>query len=168
MSAYVIVGTLVLIAIGLGVFSQMGSYKEGYTPPSKWAASILAVVFLMFAGVTVSVALARNMHSMAERSALEAFYNDTIDSYEHTVLATGEIEISAAQPGLIDAAYFGQAEVVAATIIDLRDEISWYNRRLAWFRTFNGMWLADGFIADISSDLQPIHLTDLDKVPGSE
>ena len=72
--------------------------------------------------------------------------------------ATEAIEITAADPGLADVAYLEQGVATSQRLAELRDKVEWYNAKLQWFETFNGIWLADGFIADPPDHLKPIHL----------
>ena len=173
MSVALIVATLLLMAAATALVPRFlprplgdrGIYEGDITLP-QGGLVVLTALWTILALITVVVFAVMYFGSVGERVSLEAFYRDTIGTYEHTILATGEVEISAAQPGIIDVAYLGQAEVVGERIVELRDEIANYNRRLRWFRTFNGMFLADGFLADLPEDMKPIQLTDLDRVPG--
>ncbi len=172
MSVILIVAILLLLAAALALSSKLfprppDSSRYNQEDPTSVQGGLLAasVICGVLVLATALIFLASYFSSIGEKSSMEAFYRDTVGTYEHTILATGEVEISAAQPGLIDVAYLGQAEVVGERIVELRDEIANYNRRLRWFRTFNDLFIADGFLVDLPEDMKPIHLTDLDLVP---
>lgn len=117
---------------------------------------LLLMTFSLWAGL--------NINTKGEVASLEAFYYDTIGTYEHTISRTGSVEIPASQPGLLDVAYIGQAEVVGLRIMELRDEVAHFNRRLRWYRTFGDDFIASGFIADLPEDMRPITITELDRL----
>ncbi len=95
---------------------------------------------------------------------MEAFYQETLSAYEFTAARTGYIEISAAQPALIDVAYIGQAEVVSNRLVELRDQVAEYNGQIAWYRAFQDEIYASPFLAHLPDDLRMISITDLDAV----
>lgn len=117
---------------------------------------LLLVIFGLWAGL--------NIGSKAEVAGMEAFYYETIQAYEYTITRTGTVEISAAQPGLLDVAYLGQAGVVGLRIVELRDEVAHFNRRLRWYATFESDPIASPFLASIPDDMKPITITDLEKL----
>jgi len=90
---------------------------------------------------------------------MEAFYYDTLDSYEYTVTATGQIEITNAEPGLLDIAYQQQGVATSERLRELRDRIDWYNAKLRHYQRFNSFAIADPFLADTPVGLAPITLS---------
>jgi hypothetical protein len=89
---------------------------------------------------------------------MEAFYHDTLSAYEHTVTATGNIEITNAESGLVDIAYQEQGVATSERLRELRDRIEWFNARLWHYERFNTFFIADGFLADLPGDLAPIRI----------
>jgi hypothetical protein len=98
-------------------------------------------------------------NSIAEVARMEAFYHDTLSAYEYTVTATGDIEITNAEAGLIDIAYQEQGAATSERLRELRDRIEWYNAKLRYFERFNSLYIADPFLADLPDDLAPIKIT---------
>lgn len=119
------------------------------------ASMVLGVVFLWVMAIVYPILY---YGSSAEAAQLEAFYDDTLQAFEYTVDATEAIEITASEPGLADVAYLEQGVATSQRLAELRDKVEWYNAKLQWFEQFNGMWLADGFVADLPGHLKPIHL----------
>lgn len=148
--------TLVLVVAGAGCLSanvRTGKH-DLYGVPSSIAAGV-AVVLIFF---TVFIWLVVYVDSYSEIGSMEAFYHDTLDAYEYTVEATGEIEIVGATAGLIDIAYQGQGNVTSERLRELRNKVSWYNRQYWFYQRYNDTFFGDPFLADLPDDLRPIHL----------
>lgn len=97
--------------------------------------------------------------SVGQVARMEAFYYDTLEAYEYTVVATGQVEIASAEAGLIDVAYQGQGQAASSRLRELRDRVDWYNSELRRLDRLNDSFLAGPFLADVPDDLQPITLT---------
>ena len=97
--------------------------------------------------------------SVSEVTRMEAFYYDTLDAYEYTVVATGNIEITNADAGLVDVAYNEQGVATSNRLQELRDKIEWFNAKLRSYERFNSMFITDPFLANLPSGLAPITLS---------
>lgn len=117
---------------------------------------VTAVVMLI---VAIVVWPAVYFDSVGEVTKMEAFYHDTLESYEYTITATGDIEITNAQAGVVDVAYNQQGVATSERLKELRDKVEWFNARLRHYERFNSMFVADAFLADMPDDLVPITLS---------
>ena len=118
-------------------------------------AFVALIFFLLPLSITWSILY---MGSKGEIASLQAFYEDTISSYEYSITATGQVDIVNAEVGLIDVAYLEQGKTQSERIREFRDKIDWYNGKLRHYEVFNGMWVADPFLADVPEELKPIRL----------
>lgn len=98
--------------------------------------------------------------SVGNITEMEAFYHNTLESYQYTVRATGEIEITNAQAGLVDIAYQEQGVTTSERLRELWDRVEWFNARLRHYQRFNDMAIAAPFLADVPDDLAPIILSE--------
>lgn len=97
--------------------------------------------------------------SVGTIARMEAFYHDTLDAYEYTVTATGNIEITNAEVGLIDIAYQEQGLATSERLRELRDRVEWFNASLRRYERFNSTFIAGAFLANVPDDLAPIRIT---------
>ncbi len=97
--------------------------------------------------------------SVSEIASMEAFYRNTLDAYEYTVAATGDIDITNAEVGLIDIAYQEQGVATSERLRELRDRVEWFNAKLRHYERFNSFAIADPFLADLPDGLAPITLS---------
>lgn len=108
----------------------------------------------------------RYFTSVDEIASMEAFYHNTLDAYEYTVIATGEVNITNAETGLLDIAYKDQGVATSERLRELRDKVEWYNARFRHYERFNTFFIADSFLADLPDDLIPIRLSISEKEEG--
>lgn len=157
--------TIVTVILAI-VWNQWSRYSDGPTAFGFTVGSVLVVLFL----ISVMIGTSMRYGTTGEALSLETFYRDTLSAYEYSIKATGEIEITNADSGLVDIAYQEQGAAASLRIVELRDKVDWYNRKLRWFNHFNTMWIADGYLADLPKDLRPIELRleEMDDSAGSE
>lgn len=169
----VVIGLIVAL-LAVAILGGMGAivftrpkdntgYHQGDTTITQvLLGGVVPTVCVILILVTLGLWIGLNVSTRGEVASLEAFYYETLASYEYTAGRTGTIEISAAQPGLIDVAYMGQAEIVGMRLVELRNEVAHYNRRIRWYHAFADMPFASPFLAEVPDELHLITITDLD------
>lgn len=105
--------------------------------------------------------------SIGEIAEMEAFYDNTLSVYEYTVDKSEDITINAVKGFEFDTAkllnteglaYFELAKSVNSNLVELREAIRIYNKRLYSYRKYNAFWFTDTFLAEVPDRLKPIKL----------
>lgn len=99
-----------------------------------------------------TVAIATFAATTSEVGSLEAFHDQTLRAYGYTVSETNQIVLT--DHALTDFSDKAASERIA----ELRDEIKWYNARLAQYERFEAMPIIGAIVADVPERLQPIVL----------
>lgn len=122
-----------------------------------WSFIVFGVVFAVFS----LWAAAGNASSAGTVSRMEAFYHDTLSTYEYTIDRTEGVVIVARDSldgTLTDFTYEEQGKAVSQRIAELRDQIEQYNYDLRYLRRVNGWALFGDLWYDVPDDLKPIKL----------
>ncbi|GAI86134.1 unnamed protein product [marine sediment metagenome] len=118
-------------------------------------------IFLLILGAVIYI------DSIGDIAEMEAFQDNTLSAYEYTIEKSENITIYAIKSveedmsTLLktgDLAYFKLAESVNSNLVELRESVRIYNRRLYSYRKYNSFWFTDTFIAEVPNRLKPIKL----------
>lgn len=154
---------LLLVSISVLVWAAIGNSRERGSRDAQAGLSIFfGVVGLVATIIAILVWSTTYYDSVSEIAELEAFYNNTLSAYEYAVTATDEIEISGAEPGIIDIAHQQQAVAAAERIKELRNEVANYNTRLAKLLRWNTMIITSDLYANPPAYLKPIRIGEVD------
>lgn len=158
MFAILLVTALALIFTGSTAALVWANVEKGWHDTVGVPSCIIMLISGVLLAFTSIFWTALYVKSYGEIVGMEAFYNDTLSAYEHTITATGAVEIVEAEAGLIDIAYQGQGTAASERIKELRDKIESYNASYWHYQRFNKLFVADYFLADLPDYLHPIHL----------
>jgi hypothetical protein len=140
----------------------VGFFRNGYNDITIPCGILIGVcIFLIILGAVVYI------DSIGEVAEMEAFQDNTLSVYEYTVDKSEDITIYAIKGAegemntLLNTgnlAYFELAKSVNSNLVELRESIRVYNRRLYSYRKYNAFWFTDTFIAEVPDRLKPIKL----------
>lgn len=141
-------------------FFASGFYEDGYGPSICCVViTILLCMAIVFGGITY-------LNSIGGVAEMEAFYDNTLSVYEYTVDKSESITIYAIKDvedmstllNTGNLAYFELAKSVNANLVELREAIRTYNKRLYSYRKYNAFWFTDSFIWNVPGYLKPIKM----------
>lgn len=116
-------------------------------------ATIVALAFFLVWGVAA-------LDTRTTVNEMVAFYESNQYNYRYAVENTEDVNIVAAEPGLIDVAYLEQGKLTGVRIMEFRDQVNWYNRTLRDYRDKNTHWFLGEFYHNPPDYLKPIVLTE--------
>jgi len=132
-----------------------------------WGPSMVFVIFIVFLIVAIAAGGGVYLSSIGGVAEMEAFFDNTLSVYEYTVDKSENITIYAVRDIEKDMdailstgnlAYFELAKSVNANLVELRESIRIYNKRLYTYRKYNDFWLTDSFIFNVPEYLKPIKM----------
>jgi len=141
-------------------FFASGFFTDDYGPSIGYVViTILLCMTIVFGGVAY-------LKSIGRVAEMEAFYDNTLSVYEYTVDKSEDITIYAIKDikdmstllNTGNLAYFELAKSVNSNLVELREAIRVYNRRLYSYRKYNAFWFTDTFLAEVPDRLKPIKL----------
>lgn len=142
----------------LKIANKNGYYKPDWSVAGSSAlvaALVLSVVMVTLGITTLSLTLS----TAGEVQRLEAFYHDTLSTYEYVVDRSEQIVVRVSASEVItDFANIDQAAQVAERLRELRDRVEWYNESLRYLRQANEWPLLGEMYYDVPADLRPIIL----------
>lgn len=151
-----------VLAVVLWVLCAYLNSRAGRGYNSNWGifcgffgalATIVALMFFLVWGVMT-------LDTRTTVNEMVAFYESNQYNYRYAVENTEDVNIVAAEPGLIDVAYLEQGKLTGVRIMEFRDQVNWYNRTLRDYRDKNTHWFLGAFYHNPPDYLKPIVLTE--------
>lgn len=151
-----------VLAVVLWILCAHLNSRAGHGYSSDWGffcgffaglATIVASVFFIVWGVAA-------LDTRTTVNDMVTFYESNQHNYRYAVENTEDVNIVAAEPGLIDVAYLEQGKLTGMRIQEFRDRVNLYNRTLRNYRDKNTHWFLGAFYHNPPDYLKPIVLTE--------
>lgn len=162
MQGFLIIFVPIIVAICLWALCAMLDDNAGPHNHSQ-----LGIFFGFLGGITTVVAsvffIVWGVAALDTRTTVNdmvAFYESNQHNYRYAVENTEDVNIVAAEPGLIDVAYLEQGKLTGMRIQEFRDRVNLYNRILQNYRDKNTHWFLGAFYHNPPDYLKPIVLTE--------
>jgi len=132
-----------------------------------WGPNMIFFTLIVLLIIAIPVGGGVYLRSIGEVAEMEAFFDNTLSVYEYIVDKSEGITIHAIKDVEKDVdailstgnlAYFELAKSVNANLVELRESIRIYNKRLYTYRKYNDFWFTDSFIFNVPEYLKPIKM----------